>query len=889
MTLFARLRSWLDSTFRRAHLESEMDTEVRFHLDAYADDLIRSGVSRDEALRRAKLEFGAVERSKEECREARGVRLTENLWQDVRYGARTLRQNPGFTAVAVLTLALGIGANTAIFSLVNGILLVALPYAHPEQLVTITSNDPGGATYPRGAFVAMREQVHAMNVATYAEGHDFNLSGAGLGEPIRVSGTYVSAEFFSLLGARPALGRTFLPGEDLAGQDSYVILSHGLWEERFQSNPAVLGLSIHLEGTPRQIIGVMPADFRFPSPKTQLWIPLHDDSRATVDYWAGDFMPIIGRLHSGVTLAQARSEVRVFQSQVGALFPWPMPANWNAGIGVGPLQNGMVADVRSRLLMLLGAVGLVLLIACTNVANLTLSRAATREKEMAVRAALGAERYRILRQLLTESVLLAALGALAGLTFAAKGLRLLKALLPADTPRLLDVQIDWRVLLFTTALALFTGLLCGLAPALQSSRVALANSLNSASRGAAASVSQRLRSALVVAEVAFAVLLVIAAGLMIRSFWALSHVNPGFQPEHVLTARITPNWSFCDDAPRCLAFYRNLLDQTRTFPATSGAALVNTLPLDGRMAKRSFDVENFVVPAGETSPLFWLNVVTPEYFRVLRIPLLAGRSFEAADLEGASVAIITADTARRFFPNQNAVGKHIRLLADNDWRTIIGVIPDVRAYDLEHAEAPYFAGAAYIVYNSTATLETHRIPAEMTIALRTSLDDSQAADLLRKTVAALNPEAPVSEAKSMDVVVSEAAAAPASTTRLFVIFAAVALLLGVIGIYGVLSYLVSKRSREIGIRLALGAQRRSVFWLILKEGAKFGLTGIAFGLAAAFALTRFLTSELYGVSATDPFTYLGVAMLMLAVTLLACYIPTRRATQVDPLTALRAE
>ena len=881
MTLPHRLRSWLHATLRRSRLESEMDTELRFHVQSYADDLMRKGVTKDEALRRARLEFGALERAKEECREARGISLTEALLQDLRYGARMLRKNPGFTAIAVLTLALGIGANTAIFSLVNGILLVSLPYSHPEQLVSITG------TYPRGAFVAMREQIRTMDVAAYAEGHDFNLSGQG--EPIRLSGTYVSAELFSVLGARAALGRSFLPGEDLAGQDNYVILSHSLWEQLFRRDPTILGRSINLEGVARQVIGVMPSDFRFPSAKTQVWIPLHNDPRSVPDYWAGDFMPIIGRLHPGVTLPQARSEIRLFQSHVGALFPWQMPASWNADVSVIQLQNGMVADVRSRLLMLLGAVGLVLLIACTNVANLTLSRAATREKEIAIRAAMGAERRRIVRQLLTESVLLASLGALLGLLFAAEGLALLKRLLPSDTPRLLDVHLDWRVLLFTTALALLTGIAFGLAPALQSSRADITDSLKSGGRGAALSVSQRLRSVLVIAEVAFAVLLVIAAGLMIRSFWALSHVNPGFQSEHILTARITPSESFCNDASRCLAFYRSLLDQTRSFSGTSGAALINTLPLDGRVAKRSFDVENFVGQSGEVSPLFWLNIVSPEYLRVMGIPALAGRAFDNSDEQGSPVAIITAETARRFFPNQSAVGKHLRLLGDNDWRTIVGVIPDVRAYDLQHSTPDFMRGSAYILYNSSATLENHRVPAEMTIALRTSLDDSQAAAQLRKSVAALNQEVPVSEIRSMDAVVSEAVSTPASTTSLFVIFAAVALILGVIGIYGVLSYLVSRRTREIGIRLALGAQRRTILWLILREGTKFSLAGIAFGLAGAFALTRILSSELYGVTSSDPLTYLAVALLMAVVTLLACYLPTRRAMRTDPLTALRHE
>ncbi|MGA2098576.1 MAG: ABC transporter permease [Candidatus Acidiferrum sp.] len=884
MTLWNRIRSWLDATVRRSSMEHELDAELRFHMQAYADDLKCEGVAAQEAERRARLEFGAIEHAKEECREARGVRLSETLLQDIRYGARMLRKNPGFTAVAVLTLALGIGANTAIFSLVNGILLVSLPYSHPERLVSLAGADP---TYPRGAFVAMREQLRTMDVATYAEGHEFNLTGRG--EAVRLTGTYVSAEFFSLLGARPELGRTFYSGEDLAGRDNFVILSHALWQQRFASDPSIIGHSIELEGTSREVIGVMPPNFRFPSTKTQVWIPLHNDPRSVDDYWAGDFMPVIGRLHPGTTLAQGRAEIRLFQAHAPALFPWPMPASWNAEVSVVPLQNGMVADVRSRLLMLLGAVALVLLIACTNVANLMLSRAATREKEVAIRAAMGAGRKRILRQLLTESVLLATLGSLLGLFFAQEGLSLLKNLLPADTPRLLDVHMDWRVLAFTACLAIVTGLAFGLAPALHSSRAALSESLKSATRGATISVSQRLRNGLVVAEIALAVLLVISAGLMIRSFWALSHVNPGFRPEHILTARITPNESFCSDTDRCLAFYRNVLDQTRAFPGVTDAALVNTLPLGGRVTKRSFDVQDYVVPPGETAPLFWLNIVTPDYFRVMGIPLLSGRGFTESDVSSAPVAVITAETAHRFWPNQIAAGKHIRLLHDNDWRTVIGVIPDVRAYDLQRNAPNWIGGIAYVLYNPDATLENEHVPAEMTIALRTSRDDSQIGTMLRSSITGLNLEVPVSEVKTMDAIVSDAVSTPASTTSLFVAFAAVALALGIIGIYGVLSFLVSKRTREIGIRIALGAQRSDVLRLIMKEGAKFSLAGITLGLAGAFAATRLLSSELYGVTAADPLTYAGVAILMAAVTLLACYIPTRRAMRVDPLTALRQD
>src|SRR5712671_1734976 len=436
--------------------------------------------------------------------------LMQAVWQDVRYGLRMLAKNPGFTAIAVLTLALGIGANTAIFSLVDGILLQPLPYASPEQLVSVTGS------YPRGAFVAMREQVRTLEVATYAEGHEFNLTGQG--EPVRLAGTFVSAELFSVLNALPEKGRTFYPGEDAAGQDNYVVLSHALWQQRFAGDPAIIGRSIELEGVNRQVVGVMPESFRFPSAKTELWIPLHNDPRAVFEYWAGDFMPVVGRLRRAVGIAEARAEIRTFQSRVFALFPWAMPASWNADVSVVPLQNGMVADVRVRLVLLLAAVALVLLIACANVANLTLSRAATREKEINIRFALGAGRQRIARQLLTESALLASMGGLLGLLFASASLSLLRAALPADTPRLADVHINWQVLVFTGGLAIMTGLIFGLAPALQSSRQGFTDALKSGGRGMAVSVSQRLRNSLVVAEVAFAVLLVISAGLLIRSF-----------------------------------------------------------------------------------------------------------------------------------------------------------------------------------------------------------------------------------------------------------------------------------------------------------------------------------------------------------------------------------
>jgi predicted permease len=873
--------SWMSELFGQWKRDKELDDELRSHLEMAARERVERGADDGEAKRAARQEFGNVGIVKEVARDMRRWRWLEEFVEDARYGLRRMRKAPGFTAIAILTLALGIGANTAIFSLVNGILLAPLPYPNPDRLVSVTG------AYPKGAFVAMRAQMRAMDVGSYVEGQELNLT--GLGEPVRLTGTSVSAELFSILGARAELGRAFYPGEDIPGQDNFVILSHAIWEQRFGGDTNILGRSIELGGVSRQVIGVMPAEFRFPSTKTQVWIPIHNDPRNTVNFWAGDFMPGIARLRPGSTIQQAQAEIRMFQSHVGALFPWPMPASWNANVSVVPLQNGMVADVRARLLILLGAVGLILLIACSNVANLTLSRAATREKEISIRSALGAGRHRITRQLLTESVLQALFGGLVGLALAKEGLALLKTVLPADTPRLAEAQMDGHVLAFTAVLATLTGVVFGLAPAIHSASGVLRKSLNSGGRGTSLSVSQRLRSGLVVAEVAFAVLLVIAAGLMIRSFWAISHVNPGFRPEHILTARITPNESFCSDAKRCLSFYRSVQDQVQNFPGTSGAALVNTLPLGGRVSKRSLDVEGYDVPAGEDVPLFWLTVVSPGYFRVMGIPLMQGRAFIDSDASGAPVAIVTEETARRFWPNQSAVGKHIRLLDDKDWRTIVGVIPDVRAYDLQRNAPDWIGGTAYVPYNSLATLEDRRIPTEMTIAIRTSSDDSQIATMLRKSVATLNREVPVSEVKTMGAVISEVVSTPASTAALMVVFAVLALVLGSIGIYGVLSFLVANRTREIGIRMALGAQRGDVLRSVIGEGAKLTLAGIALGLAGAFAVMRILSGELYGVNATDPLTFCSVAILIGLVALCACYVPARRAMRVDPVVALRYE
>jgi predicted permease len=805
----------------------------------------------------------------------------DSVLQDVRFSVRALANNPGFAAIAILTLALGIGANSAIYSLVDGILLRPLPYPHPDELVSVTGS------YPKGGFAAMRDDVRTMDVASYSEGHQFNVTGQG--EPFRLNTTSVSGELMTVLGVRAELGRTFNAGDDRPGLDAMVLLSHAAWEQRFGQDPSIVGRPVVLDGVSRQIIGVMPPDFAFPSRTTDVWIPLRNEPANVVSYWAGDFMPVIGRLRPGSTVDHARAEIRLFQPRVSSMFPWTMPADWNRDVSVIELRQGMVTDVRGRLLMLLGAVALVLLIACANVANLTLSRAASREKEMAIRSALGAGRGRLAGQLLTESVVLASLGGLVGLGFAAGGVTLLKSLLPAETPRLLDVQLDWRVVGVTSVVAVVSGLVFGLLPALQVSRGVVVSGRTSG-RGTILSVSQRLRNGLVLSEVALAVLLVIGAGLLIRSLWTLSHLNPGFHSEQVVTARITPNDSFCRDVDRCLAFYRTLVDNVRAAPGVTGAALVNTPPLGGQIAKRSIEIEGYVAPPTKALPLFWLDIISPDYFRVMGIPMLAGSAFSEADYSGnPPVAIVSAATARRFWSDGTAIGRRIRFVGETDWRTVVGVVTDVHAYDLERAEPEWIEGTAYVPWSPRATVEGGRVPAQMTIAVRTASTQAQVDATLRGLVRALNPEAPVSDVRTMQAAIQDAVAAPASTTSLFAMFAAVALLMGLVGIYGVVSYLVSRRTREIGIRVALGASRQQVLWLVIREGAMVSAAGIAIGLLAALVLTRALSSELHGVSPLDPVTYGSVAIVMAVVTLAACAVPTRRALRVDPLVALRNE
>jgi putative ABC transport system permease protein len=882
MSLISRASSLLRNLIRRDRVERDLDLEVRGYVEMLEADKVSTGMGRAEAHREAVLELGGVEQVKEQVREVRIGNLVENLWQDLRYGCRTLARNPGFTAVAVVSLALGIGGNTAMFSIVNGVLLQPLPYPAPERLVRVTGY------YPKGAIEVLRQESRTMDIAGYQPASEMNLTGQG--EAVRLEGSAVSANFFSLLGVHAGIGRTFEAGEDAPGRDRLVILSHALWQQKFAGDPAIIGRMIAIDGVSREVVGVMPASFGFPSFEEQAWIPLHMDSREAEDFWGKGFMPAIGRLRLGANISQAQSELRPLILHAITRFSFPMARTWNADAAVLSLQEDLVHDVRRKLILLLCAVGFVLLIACANVTSLLLSRSVARAKEIALRVSLGASRGRILRQLLTESVVLALAGGGLGLALTFLFLAVLKSALGADTPRISEAGIDWLSLGFVALLAILSGLISGLVPALSASRANLAGSIKTGGQRSRGAAGVRLRSSLVACEVALTVVLVVGAGLLIKSLWRLTQVNPGFQPERILTVRISPSQSFCKERAACVALYDELLRRVRGISGVSEVAAVNAVPLSTDVPAVVVDLEGHPRNPSETlAPVPWAGAITPDYFRMMRIPLLAGRSFSQADgLKAPGVVLVSASTARRYWPNENPIGKHIKTVWESQWRTVVGVVADVRQYDLANHTPDWIKGTIYMPYPQAQDL-TEQIPATMNLLFRTTADSGRVAMEVRQLVASVNPNVPVGEVRAMETVVSASTSQPRSIMWLFVAFAGSALILAAIGVYGVVSFSAAQRTYEIGVRVALGATRSSVFSMVLGQGLRLVLTGLAVGVVASLLLTRMLTSLLYGVAATDPLTFLGVGVLLIATAALAGFLPARRASRIDPLTALRVD
>ena len=811
------------------------------------------------------------------------------LLQDIRFGLRMLLKSPSVSVVATIALALGIGANTAIFSVVNAVLLRPLPFPDSDALFSVFETNPqrglqrGSHSYPN--FFDIRSQNTVFDHIACYHSSDYIMTGRG--EPARLQGAVVTADLFPLLGVQPKLGRVFLSDEDKPTETGrVVILSDALFQKRFNGDPSILNQPITLEGIKFTVIGVMPRSFEFPiqNEPVELWTTIAGDasgSEPVTGQRGAHFLRVIGRLKSGVSKEQAQAELTAIASRLEQQYP---DTNTRRSLHMESALTALVGDIRPVLLVLLGAVACVLLIACANVANLLLARATSRHKEMAIRAALGASRTRVVRQLLTESILLSLLGGGVGLLLAVWWSDLLVALGKADIPRAIHVGMDWRVLGFTLGVSLLTGLIFGLAPAFHSSKTELVESLKEGARGTSAGTFANLfRKVLVVIELGVAVLLLTVAALLIQSLWRLQRVNSGLQPENILTFNVTlPEVKYKWEKQS--QFFIDLKKRLETTPGVQSASSIYPLPLSGDRFVITFEIDGRPVePKDEPSAEFFFTGV--DYFKTMGIPMIKGRDFDDRDRHGSTpVVIVTEAFARQHFPNEEAVGKRIKpgisTIDDEDspWREIVGVAGDVRNQSLSAESKPaYYVPQTQVPWSS------------MVAVMKTTNEPHSLISAVTKEVAAIDQDIPLFGVKTMEEYLSASVATPRFSTTLLSIFAGVALVLTIVGLYGVMSYSVAQRTNEIGIRMALGAQSRDVLLMIVKQGSMLILLGLGIGLAGAYALTRVISSWLFGVTAKDPFTFAAVSVLLAFVALLACYIPALRATKVDPMNALRCE
>jgi putative ABC transport system permease protein len=804
----------------------------------------------------------------------------QTLWRDLRYGARMLLKKTGFTLIAVFTLALGIGANTAIFSVVNSVLLRPLPYPNAERLMTIwedhrARNGPVNEwTSPTG-FEDWRDQAKSFDHVVALQ--DWQPTLTGQGDPEQLVGAQVSHDTFAMLGVTPALGRSFRPEEDRRGVESVVIISHGLWRRRFGADPSLVGKKISLNGESRVVIGVMPAGFKFPIiAGADIWRPIQPALNPGCQRGCIT-VRVMARLKPGAAEAQARAELNSVAARVEQQFP---DTNTKVGATLVPLHEFLVGPVKTQMMALLVAVGFVLLIACANVANLLLARSATREKEIAIRASLGAGRWRIARQLMSESLLLASIGGAAGLLLAYGLVDLLVSFSPQGTPRLDEIGIDRLVLGYTMAITVLTGLLFGSAPVWQLFKADLNQSLRDGGKGLhGARSGRRVLSALVVAETALALTLLVGAGLLIRSFIRLQRVDPGFNPRNVLTAVVTLPQAVYPERNQIAPFYSQLLERVRTLPGVQSAAAVSSLPLAGNDNDAGFLIEGRPAPQPDQRPVAWVSSVSQDYFRTMGMRLIAGREFTERDNENSpKVVIISQATARRHFQNEDPIGKRIGNGRPDGWREIVGITADVKHFGLtQDARVSMFFP------------DRQRPSRQMFIVARTTADPLSMGPALRGAVAAMDKNLAVSNISAMEEVTSQSIGQERFTLLLLGVFSALALSLAVAGIYGMMSYAVAQRTHEIGVRLTLGAQTRDVLKLVVTQGMTLVLAGVGIGLASSLALTGFIKGLLFGVSATDPMTFVAISILLSIIALLACYLPARRATKVDPMVALRSE
>ncbi len=855
-------------------------------MDILIEENIKRGITPEEARIKAIRSFGNLGTIKDAARDVRGGGMIEVLLQDIRFGIRMLVKDSGFTVVALLALALGIGANTAIFSVVNGILLRPLPYQDPEKIITLWEPSRGGHTLGLTdlEFFDIREQNQVFEeVAAYATGAT-NLTGGG--EPERITGTWVSSGFFPVLGVPPVLGRTFTAEDDTPDPVRVVVVSHGLWQRRFASNPNIIGQQVSLNGINRTIIGVMPRGFQFDHKEVEMWLPLGLD-RANLN--PGDrSYNAIGRLKAGVTLEQARPQMNNLIAHLAEVYKKRFPNGVNATdrLNLIPLHDLLVGNIRPSLLILFAAIGFVLLIACANVANLLLARSDTRQKEIAIRMALGVGRLRIIKQLLTESVMLSMLGGALGFLLAFWGVGAMIALSPASLPRTSEIGLDGTVLLFTLTVSLLSGILFGLAPGLQSTNPNLLFAIKEGG-GARAGNWKGARQILVISEIALALVLVAGAGLMIKSFARLLTVDPGFDPKNVLTARVTLPYSKYAQPQQVDAFYKQLIERVESLPGVNAVGTITILPLSGLNSNASFEIEGRPRVSDEVVQNADYRMVSLDYFHAMGISLLKGRHFAQTDHEGApGVVIINESMGDEFWRGEEPIGKRINLaVPGSPWLTIIGVIKDVKhnALDAESKPEMYFLQSQNAYANALGLFPS------VTLAVRGSSDPLLLSGAVKNAVQALDKDLPVARMETMEKVVSDSVGQPRFIMLLLTIFAAVALALAAVGVYGMMAYSVTQRRHEIGIRMALGAQADSIFKLVLQQGMVLAIIGVAIGLGLAFAFTRVITGLLFEVSATDPQTFIGISILLLAVSLLALLVPARRALSVDPIVTLRYE
>jgi predicted permease len=876
----------LRSLFHKSRADHELSDELGFHLEKLTDRYAANGLTRDEARYAALRELGSLEQIKEECRDMRRVNFFENLLQDFRNGFRQFRRTPGFAVVAVLSLGLGIGANTAIFSVVYAVLLRPLPYANPDRLVSVFEQKlpegvtMAGSTYPD--FDEWRQHNQVFSAVAGQAAHDLTLTGRG--DPSIVETVVATSELFTVLGVKPLAGRTFLTADGEKGAAAVVILSESLWRSRLGADPAIIGSSITLDNRPFTVVGIMPASFRSP-PLTRnqdVWIPLVDDPLFSgwmtrrVQHW----VPAIARLKPGVSLAQAQAEMDAIAARQARDFP-AGDSGWT--LRVVPLQQEVVGNARSALLVVLGAVGLVLLIACANVAHLLLARATARVKEVAMRIALGASRARIVRQLLTESAALGLAGGAAGVGIAYWGVRSLRALLPPGLPQTHPIRVDGGVLAFALLLSLAASFVFGLAPALFAARSDLQASLKDGSRSGEGGGRRRARGLLATAEIALAMILLTAAGLLLRSFVMLTSVSPGFEFRQVMKAEVSlPQFQY-STPQQWTEFSNELLRRIQAEPGLHDSAVAAPLPLDRQgEATLPFDiVSSLALPPGAARTADYA-AVSPEYLRVMGIPLRRGRTFDEHDTPSAPrVALISETLAHRYFPNQDPIGRELVFgfpPHQDVRREIVGIVGDVRDVALSEDPGPMM----YVPFAQSPFWGGE-------VVVRSAMSPASVAASIRREVHNIDSNLPVTDVEPVSALVDASVAQPRFRTWLFGLFGVLALVLAAAGIFGVISYSVSCRTREIGIRVALGAGRSQVQRLILGESAKLVALGLAIGIPAALALGRYLANFLFGVHPADPLTFVGVAVLLSLVALAASYVPTRRALRVDPNQALRCE